>query len=271
MNQQHRQHDDGRAGALLLVVLALVLVAAAALLWLVLGGDEPDIDEQPEESAVVEPPPERPGVAPRLVAPHIERPDQPGKSMLQSSQRMQRLLGHLRKGASQMDDKAAKIKVTVKAPAAPQGINPEIWAPLTETLPGITLCYQRRLMDSPGLRGKLILSLAMVEGQGVARARTKILNHSTIKDPVFRSCVLGKLAGAAFPQGLAAAKEGAIYPLVFQPGEVDLAAPTVAGSMTPPVPPPPAPPPGRAPPKLPVPPSAPQTSHGTKAPAPKSR
>ncbi len=267
MNPPQTHHEAGRAAALLLAALALVLVAAGALLWLVLGGGEPDAEEQPEEPAAVEPPPQRPGVAPRLVAPHVERPEQPGKSMLKSSQRIQRLMGHLRKGASYLDDKAAKIKVTVKGPAAPQGINPEIWAPLTETLPDITRCYQRRLLDSPGLKGKLVLSMSMVEGAGVARAKTKFLNHSTIKDPTFRKCVLEKLAGAAFPLGLAAAGEGAVYPLVFQPGEVNLTAPTVAGSTTPPIPPPPAPPPGRAPPKMPPPAPAGKAPRGPTPPA----
>ena len=216
-------HETGSARAVILVGLAGMLVAAAALLWLVLGAGAPSEEEGDEQ--VVEPPPRPPPASgPQLAVRHSEPPPKAGGSMLKSSQRVQKLMGHLRKGAKSEDELAAKgpasrIKVTVKGPPSPPaGMNPDIWVHMNEVLPGFTRCYQQRLLEKPGVRGKLVLSLSMVAGDGHATAKGDIHKDSTIKDFKLQQCILKRLAGAMFPLPLAEAKLKVTYPVVLQPG-----------------------------------------------------
>ena len=238
-------HDAGYVRALILVALAAVLLAGGALLWLVLGAGV-DSEELAQEETSREPPPRRPGTAPQLVVPHTARPPGSGVSALRSAQRAQKYMGHLRQGSRQ-DKQASKIKVTVVGPAAPEGINPDIWAPMNELMPQFARCYQRRLLDKPGIQGKLVLTLNVVPGKGEGIARGEIHKDSTIDDFQLQECILERLVTLRFPLALAEAREKGVYPIVLRPGAPAAAPSPAPGPPSLPHPPensPPPPPPG---------------------------
>ena len=218
----------GSARVFILVGLGGLLLAAAVLLWLVLGAGASTADEADGEEVVEVPPPPPPASGPQLVVRPTEPPPGAGGSMLKSAQRVHKLMGHLHKGAKSEDELAKKgpgsrIKVTVTGPPSPpDGMNPDIWAHMNEVLPRFSRCYQQRLLEKPGLKGKLVLSLSLslsrVPGEGHATASGDIHKDSTIKDFKLQQCVLKRLAVARFPAPLAETKERATYPIVLQPG-----------------------------------------------------
>jgi len=109
---------------------------------------------------------------------------------------------------------------------------------MNEVLPGVTRCYQRRLLEKPGLQGKLVLSLSMVAATGHAKARGDVHKDSTIKDYKLQQCVLKRLSTAGFPMPLAEMKLKATYPIVLRPGAVQASAapgPPSGGTPQPPV------------------------------------
>ena len=222
--------ESGSAGTWVLLALGLVLLAGGALLWLVLGTREtPDDDHEEPAQQHAEPPPEPAHARPRLTVRHGEPgPGRPGGSMLKSSQRAHQLVGQTRQGlknAQARADKGKHLKVTVAGPPTADGMNADIWLSTRGLLPQLTRCYQARLVDRPGLAGRLMLALSTRADGEHAGFHAELTRGSTIRDFKLQQCILQRLQAARLPLPLADVKDQVVYPLTLRPG----AAPAPAG------------------------------------------
>jgi outer membrane biosynthesis protein TonB len=93
--------------------------------------------------------------------------------------------------------------------------NQALLAVVRRYAPGIQFCYENELKKSPGLRGKLVVSLT-VEPDG--RVSNVVLVEDTLRSAAVTDCVLAQMQGWKFPtieQGIVSFKT----PFVFTPPE----------------------------------------------------
>jgi outer membrane biosynthesis protein TonB len=75
----------------------------------------------------------------------------------------------------------------------------------------VSSCYERALLKTPGLAGKIVLEWQITTAGGVGAAKTK---SSTMQSPAVEACILEALKGWRFPPATGA---GVIitYPFMF--------------------------------------------------------
>jgi TonB family protein len=91
----------------------------------------------------------------------------------------------------------------------------QLLAVVRKYAPGIQFCYDNELKNSPGLGGKLVVSITVTSSGGVTDA--KILQDS-VRSPGLAQCALAKIETWKFPQ----VEEGVVTfqaPFVFTPPE----------------------------------------------------
>jgi len=213
MAEQNKQ-DSGRAW--LFVICGVALLAGAVVLLMVLGSGGPEDEEGEEEPVEVKGPSgqeltreelararERNPEDRRLVV----RPSGHG-GLLKSSQRTQHLIRQVRLGGKTNDQiialqlKGKRIQVTVSGPSMAKGkMDGDRWEIMKENLPKFASCYQDRLVEKPGLTGKVVLDITI-------KPRTKeemqavgtVAKASTIKDFKLQQCILQRLSSVPFPK-----------------------------------------------------------------------
>jgi RNA polymerase sigma factor (sigma-70 family) len=93
-----------------------------------------------------------------------------------------------------------------------------IRAAIRAVSPQIRACYESALKTDPALAGKVTVRLRLESGDGGAFVAEGDVVETEAHSPLFESCLLAKVAGAAFPNPEGGGAVTVTYPFNFDPG-----------------------------------------------------